>query len=313
VKVTRLPDVERRPRRVAVGTFDGVHLGHRRVIDGSDSVLTFDPHPVSVVAPEHTPRLLTGPVLKAELIASLGVEEMIVIPFTPEFAQRSAGEFVDDVLVGALGAERVSVGENFRFGHRAQGTPELLAADGRFETVVQPLLEVEGEVVSSSHIRGLVAAGEVERAGRLLGAPFELRGEVVPGDRRGRELGFPTANLVPDERLVCPGHGIYACLARVEPGSPGGGPERSARTFAAAVSIGVRPTFATGRAELIEAHVLDFEGEIYGRELRLRFMHRLRGERRFDSAEALVAQMRHDIEVTRERLGGRVRASASLS
>ena len=286
MKVTRLPDVEQgRERRVAVGTFDGVHLGHRRVIEGSDSVLTFDPHPVSVVAPQHTPRLLTTLDRKAELLAALGVEEMIVIPFDAGFAERSAQSFIDDVLVGALGASRVSVGENFRFGHRAQGTPQMLSADGRFETIVHPLLEIDGEIVSSSHIRGLLQAGEVRQANRLLGTPFTVSGEVVHGDERGRTLGFPTANLIPDEALAYPGHGVYAALADGRP---------------AAVSIGVRPTFQTGRAELIEVYVLDFEGDLYGRTMTVEFMDRLRGERRFESAEALVEQMGRDVERTRE-------------
>jgi riboflavin kinase / FMN adenylyltransferase len=285
MKVTHLPDVERRERQVAVGTFDGVHLGHREVIRGSDSVLTFDPHPVSVVAPQHAPKLLTPLDMKAELIAALGVQELIVIPFDAAFAARSAQEFIDEVLVGALGAVRVSVGENFRFGNRAKGDTQLLAADGRFETTVHPLLEVDGEIVSSSHIRGLVLAGEVDQATHFLGAPFQLRGEVVRGDERGRTLGFPTANLIPDEALVCPGHGIYACLADGRP---------------AAVSIGVRPTFTTGRGELIETYVLDFDGDLYGSELRIDFLRRLRGERRFATPEALVEQMRRDIERTRE-------------
>jgi riboflavin kinase/FMN adenylyltransferase len=305
VKLTSLPDVERRPRKVAVGTFDGVHLGHRRVIAGSDSVLTFEPHPVSVVAPEHTPKLLTTPERKAELIAALGVQELIAIPFDAAFAARNASEFIDEVLVGALAAERVSVGENFRFGHRAQGTPELLAADGRFATVIQPLLEVDGEIVSSSHIRGLVAAGEVAQAERFLGAPFELRGEVVHGDERGRELGFPTANLVPDERYVCPGHGVYTCLAEAPP--------ILAETVPAAVSIGVRPTFRTGRGELIEAYVVGFDGDLYGSELSLRFLERLRGERRFESPAALVEQMHRDVEQTSALVGERTARSASLS
>jgi riboflavin kinase/FMN adenylyltransferase len=291
VRITSLPDVERnRERSVAVGSFDGVHLGHREVIAGSDSVLTFDPHPVSVVAPQHTPKLLTTLERKAELVASLGVQELIVIPFDAEFARRSADEFIEDVLVGALGAERVAIGENFRFGHKAQGDPRLLAADGRFETVVHPLLEVDGEVVSSSHIRGLVLAGDLAEANRLLGAPFQLRGEVTHGDQRGRELGFPTANLVPDEALVCPGHGVYACVAD----------SRSIEKRPAAVSIGVRPTFKTGRGELIEAYVLDFDGDLYASQLRLEFLARLRGERRFDSPEALIEQMHRDVECTRE-------------
>ena len=288
MEIIPLPDVERRERKVAVGTFDGVHLGHRRVIEGSDSVLTFEPHPVAVVAPQHAPKLLTPLEVKAELIAAMGVQELIVIPFDHAFAQRSASEFIDGVLVGALGAVRVSVGENFRFGHRAQGDTRLLTADGRFQTVVQPLLEVDGEIVSSSHIRGLVAAGEVDQATRFLGIPFQLRGEVMHGDERGRELGFPTANLIPAEDLVCPGHGIYACRAD---------------GYAAAVSIGVRPTFKTGRGELIEAYLLDFEGDLYGRTLQLDFLQRLRGERRFDSAEALIVQMQRDVERARAVVG----------
>lgn len=288
MEIVPLPDVERRERKVAVGTFDGVHLGHRRVIEGSDSVLTFEPHPVAVVAPQHAPKLLTPLDMKAELIAALGVREVIVIPFDHAFAQRSASEFIDEVLVDALGAVRVSVGENFRFGHRAQGDTRLLAADERFQTAVQPLLEVDGEIVSSSHIRGLVAAGEVDQATHFLGSPFQLRGEVVHGDERGRELGFPTANLIPAEALVCPGHGVYACLADGRP---------------AAVSIGVRPTFQTGRGELIEAYILDFDGDLYGHSLRLEFLERLRGERRFGSAEALVEQMHRDVERTRSIAG----------
>ena len=302
MQITTLPDVQPRERQVAVGTFDGVHLGHREVIRGSDSVLTFEPHPVSVVAPQHAPKLLTPLAVKAELIAALGVRELIVIPFDAAFAARSAQEFIDEVLVEALGAVRVSVGENFRFGHRAQGDTRLLAADGRFHTTVHPLLEVDGEIVSSSHIRGLVLAGEVDQATRFLGAPFQLRGEVVRGDERGRTLDFPTANLIPDEALVCPGHGIYACLAS---GWPKGGcsPEASGRPLRqAAVNIGVRPTFTTGRGELIEAYLLDFEGDLYGAELRLHFMRRLRGERRFATVEELVEQMHRDVEETRKAL-----------
>jgi riboflavin kinase/FMN adenylyltransferase len=291
VKITWLPDVERRERRVAVGSFDGVHLGHREVIRGADSVLTFDPHPTAVVAPAHAPKLLTPLAVKAELIAELGVAELIVIPFDANFARRSAQEFVDEVLVGALGATHVSVGENFRFGNRAQGDTRMLQADTRFSTRVTPLLEVEGEIVSSSHIRGLVLAGEVATATSFLGAPFQLRGEVAPGDKRGRELGFPTANLVPDDALVCPGHGVYACLADAPTGA---GPKP------AAVNIGVRPTFVTGRGELIEAYLLDFDGDLYGSQLRLDFLERLRGERRFSSARELVEQMHRDVELTRE-------------
>ncbi len=293
MKVTSLPDVQPAHgdgRKVAVGTFDGVHVGHREVIAGSDSVLTFDPHPVSVVAPQHTPRLLTTLARKAELIESLGVREMIVIPFDAEFARRSADEFIDEVIVSALGASQVAIGENFRFGHKAQGDPQLLAADERFATIVHPILEMDGEIVSSSRIRGLVLAGDVAEARRLLGAPFQLCGEVVHGDERGRELGFPTANLVPQEALACPGHGVYACVADGHP---------------AAVSIGVRPTFETGRGELIEAYLIDFDGDLYGRPLRLDFLARLRGERYFETPQALVEQMRDDVRQTREIVAAR--------
>jgi riboflavin kinase / FMN adenylyltransferase len=294
VKVTRLPDVEHRSRRsVAVGTFDGVHLGHREAIAGSDTVLTFDPHPVSVVAPQHTPKLLTTPERKAELIASLGVQELVVIPFDADFARRSADDFVSDVLVGALSAERVAIGENFRFGHKAQGDARLLAADERFETIVHPLLEVDGEIVSSSHIRGLLLSGELAEANRLLGVPFQLCGDVVHGDERGRQLGFPTANLIPEEALACPGHGVYACLA-----------DDGLGDRPAAVSVGVRPTFQTGRGELIEAYLLDFDRDLYGRRLCLEFLERLRGERRFDTPEALVAQMHLDVQRTHELVQG---------
>jgi riboflavin kinase/FMN adenylyltransferase len=284
MRVTKLSDAVARPRRIAVGEFDGVHLGHRRVIAGSDTVLTFDPHPLRVVRPEAAPKLLTSLEVKAELIAALGVQELVVIPFDQGFAQQTPQEFIDDVLVERLGAGTVAVGENFRFGYRAAGDPELLAAEPRFATRIVPLVELDGEIVSSSRIRALVLSGEVEHAARLLGAPFQLRGEVVRGDRRGRELGFPTANLVPDETLVCPGHGVYAAHANGE---------------CAAVSVGVRPTFGTGRAVLIEAYVLDRELDLYGQTLRVEFLRRLRGERRFASTQALVAQMHRDVELAR--------------
>jgi riboflavin kinase / FMN adenylyltransferase len=285
MRITMLPEAEPRRRRIAVGEFDGVHLGHREVIRGNDTVLTFEPHPLRVVRPEAAPKLLRGAEAKAELIAELGVEELVVIPFDESFAQQTPEAFVDEVLVAALDATHVSVGENFRFGHHASGDPSLLAADRRFQTRIVPLVEVDGEIVSSSHIRGLVLAGEVELATRFLGAPFELRGDVVEGDRRGRELGFPTANIVPDEALVCPGHGVY--VARAD-------------GVCAAVNVGVRPTFGTGRGVLVEAYLLDRDEDLYGRRLKIDFLNRLRGERRFESIEALVEQMHRDVERTRQ-------------
>jgi riboflavin kinase/FMN adenylyltransferase len=292
MRVTWLPDAERRPRRIAVGEFDGVHLGHRAVIGDRDTVLTFDPHPRAVVAPEASPKLITPLPVKADIIAGLGVEELVVIPFDGEFAKQTAGEFIDDVLVGALGAQEVSVGENFRFGHKAQGDAALLRAHGAFDTTVSELVEVDGEIVSSTHIRGLIVAGDVAKASRFLGLPYHLRGIVQHGDKRGRTLGYPTANIVPDNALVYPGNGVYACRAALEV-------DGEWRWWPAAVSIGIRPTFVTGRGVLIEAYLIGYEGDCYDRELRLLFLDRLRGERRFDSAEALIEQMHRDVEDAR--------------
>ena len=292
MKVTWLPDAEPRPRHVAVGEFDGVHLGHREVMRGVDTVLTFEPHPRAVVSPDSAPRLLTPLEVKADLIAGLGVEELVVIPFDGAFAGRSPQDFIDNVLVQQLGAEHVSVGENFRFGHRARGDAALLQAQDAFETRVVELVELDGEVVSSTHIRGLVEGGLMERAATFLGSPFQLRGTVAHGDKRGRSLGFPTANIVPDPALVYPGHGVYACRAAVEL-------DGEWRWWPAATSVGVRPTFVTGRGLLVEAYLLGFDGDLYGHELRLAFLSRLRGEQRFESVDELVEQMHRDVEDTR--------------
>jgi riboflavin kinase / FMN adenylyltransferase len=296
MKVSLLPDVEpgTGPRSVAIGAFDGVHLGHREVIRGNDTVLTFDPHPLSVIHPEATPKLLNTFAVKRDLIAALGVSELVVIPFDREFASQEADDFAADVLARRLGAGHVSVGENFRFGRGAKGTAEFLRERPEFETTVVPLVEVAGETVSSSHIRGLVAAGDVRAAAEFLGGPFVFEGEVVPGDRRGRDLGMPTANMVPDDALLAPGHGVYAALAdsdtlRAHPAEPG------AYGWPAAVSVGVRPTFETGRGLLVEAHLIGFEGDLYGQTMRLAFLERMRGEKRFDSVDALVEQMNRDV------------------
>jgi riboflavin kinase / FMN adenylyltransferase len=292
MKVTWLPDAERRPRHVAVGEFDGVHLGHREVIDGADTVVTFEPHPRAVVAPAAAPKLLTSLDIKTDLIAGLGVRELVVIPFDRSFAAQGPQEFIDSVLVEQLQAERVSVGENFRFGHKAKGDAELLRRQEAFDARVVPLVEVDGEIVSSTHVRGLVVSGNLEQANRFLGSPFQLRGTVVHGDERGRELGFPTANLVPDNALVYPGNGVYACRAAVQDGGEW-------RWWPAATNVGVRPTFVTGRGVLVEAYLLDFDGDLYDRELRIAFLARLRGERRFDTVEGLVEQMHRDVRDAR--------------
>jgi riboflavin kinase/FMN adenylyltransferase len=269
---------------VAIGTFDGVHLGHRAVIRGMDTVLTFDPHPLAVIRPDALPKLLMPFDIKRDVIAGLGVDELVVIHFDREFQERSAEQFVEDVLIGRLGATHVSVGENFRFGKGARGDPAFLASRDEFATEIVPMVDVEGETVSSTQIRALVAAGDVARASRFLGAPFMLEGEVVHGDGRGRELGMPTANIVPDPRFVAPGHGVYAAWAHGHP---------------AAVNVGVRPTFDSGRGLLVESYLLDFDGDLYGQTLRVAFVERLRGERRFASVDLLVDQMRQDVEEVR--------------
>jgi riboflavin kinase/FMN adenylyltransferase len=293
IQVTRLPEADPRDRHVAIGVFDGVHKGHRAVIDDADTVLTFDPHPLTVIHPEAAPKLIMPFDVKRDVIDGLGVDELVVIPFDEEFMRIEAEEFVSEVLLGRLGAKKVSVGENFRFGAKAKGDPEMLAHRDEFETRIVPLVEVDGETVSSTRVRALVAAGEVDAAMRCLGAPFMLEGKVVEGDRRGRELGFPTANLVPDDRLVVPGHGVYAAFANGRP---------------AAVNVGVRPTFETGRGLLVESFLVDYDGDLYGQNLRVAFVSRLRGERRFPSVEDLIAQMHRDVAEAREilaRYGGR--------
>jgi riboflavin kinase/FMN adenylyltransferase len=285
IKVTELPDAESRERHVAIGTFDGVHLGHREVIDGADTVLTFEPHPLRILHPEAAPKLIMPFEIKRDVIEGLGVDELVVIPFDDRFSEIEAEEFRDRILGDRLGAGKVSVGENFRFGTKARGDPAMLEGAEQFETRVVPLVEVDGETVSSSRIRALIAAGEVDAAGRCLGAPFLFEGEVVEGDRRGQTLGFPTANIVPDDELVVPGHGVYAAFANGRP---------------AAVNVGVRPMFETGRGLLVEAYLIDFEGDLYGQGLRVAFLKRLRGERRFPSVEDLIAQMHRDVDEARE-------------
>lgn len=282
-------------RAIAVGTFDGVHLGHRRMIgnalewarrnDVPATVVTFDPHPLQLLRPDDPPRLLTPTSVKSDLIAELGVDELVLIPFTQDFARLSAEQFAGEVLAGELQARHVSVGDNFRFGHRASGDPQLLRERGEFETTIVPLVEQGGSPVSSTRIRSLLADGDVAGAGRLLGSPYNLEGVVTQGSGRGRTLGIPTVNLAAAEVVAVPGPGVYAGRALGHP---------------AAINVGVRPTFESDGDLLVEAHLVDFDGDLYGRTLRLVFLDRLRDEERFDSADALVEQMHRDIDRTRE-------------
>ena len=285
ITVTQLPDAKPRDRHVAIGTFDGVHLGHQAVIDDADTVLTFDPHPMTVIHAEAAPKLIMPFEVKRDVIDGLGVDELVVIPFDKEFSKLPAEDFISKVLIERLGATKVSVGENFRFGAKAKGDPEMLRARDEFETRVVPLVEVDGETISSTRVRALVAAGDVEQAMHCMGAPFMLEGPVVEGDKRGRDLGFPTANVVPDDTRVVPGHGVYAAFANGNP---------------AAVNVGVRPTFETGRGVLVEVYLIDFEGDLYGQNLRVAFVRRLRGEKRFPSTDELIAAMHRDVAEARE-------------
>jgi riboflavin kinase/FMN adenylyltransferase len=268
-------------RAIAIGTFDGVHLGHRAVIDAAresglrSTVVTFDPHPRSVLG--YGVQLLASLERRIELIAELGPDELLVVPFTAALSQLTPEEFVQQVLA-PLGARIVFAGENFRFGHGRRGDAELLEELG-FEVRQIELVDE----VSSTRIRELLREGRVAEAGALLGRPYELEGLVVSGDRRGGTLGYPTANLAVDASLLVPGYGIYA---------------GAARGHRVAMSVGVNPHYG-GTERRIEAFLLDFDGDLYGEALRVEFWAYLRGERSFDSEEALVEQITLDVERAR--------------
>ncbi len=289
---------------VTIGAYDGVHLGHRALLRDlsaraaaaglSTVVVTFDRHPASVVRPDSAPKQLTSLEQKLELLADCGIDRTLVVPFDAARAAESAEEFVEEVLVDQLAARLVVVGEDFHFGHGRRGNVELLrrlgAAHG-FEVVGVGLTGDEAEPVSSTRIRLLLADGDVEGAARLLGRPHEVRGPVVRGDGRGGpELGFPTANLAVPDDIALPADAVYAGHFRRADGA----------LHPAAISVGRRPTFyEPGTAPvLVEAYLLHFDGDLYGEAAGVSFAHRLRGEQRFDSIEALVAQMRADVEAT---------------
>jgi riboflavin kinase/FMN adenylyltransferase len=289
-------------RAIAIGSFDGVHLGHRRVIertieaaarDGlTAAVVTFEPHPMAVLRPELAPLELSTPARKQALVAGLGVAEMVRIRFDRAFSMLDHERFAQEVLAEALGAKLVIVGRNFRYGHRAQGSIETLEEAGRrlgFAVEPAPLLEIGGVPVSSSRIRDLITAGQVDQAGRLLGRPAWVEGTIVRGDGRGRELGFATANLEPAPHTAVPATGIYA-----------GWGDLDGERHPAAISVGYNPTFSDARDRVrIEAHLLDFDRDVYGRPLLIEFTQRLRGEERFGSIEELVAQVHRDITAVR--------------
>ncbi len=294
------------PRRracLAIGVFDGVHLGHqqiiRRTVECARSrsalalVLTFDRHPNAVVAPERVPPMISTAAQKTRAIAALGAEVLWVMRFD-EATSRLSGETFIRQLAGATGGlAAVCVGADFVFGHRRSGTVALLEQLGReldFEVIVLPPVLLDGVVVSSTRIREAIRRGDFSVASRLLGRDYALAGRVVPGEGLGRKLGFPTANL-DTSGLVLPPRGVYA--ARVQ---------RAQGSWPAVVNIGVRPTFSPGASSpRVEAHLLDFEGELYGEELELIFLERLRDEQPFDSPEALREQIARDIAMARSR------------
>ncbi|GAA1606473.1 bifunctional riboflavin kinase/FAD synthetase [Actinoplanes couchii] len=291
---------------VTIGVFDGVHRGHQAIIGhavkraddlGLQSVvMTFDPHPAEVVRPGSHPAVLTEPVRKAELIEALGVDALCVVPFTQAFSQLSPDEFVHDVLVESLHTAAVVVGDNFRFGHKAAGDVHLLESLGRtfgFTVEDAPLVSEAGLVFSSTYIRSCVDAGDVAAATVALGRPHGLSGVVVRGDQRGRELGFPTANLLADRYAAVPADGVYAAWFT----RSGEGVRRPA-----SVSIGTNPTFS-GTERRIEAYVLDFDGDLYGERVSLDFVGHLREQRTYDAIEPLIAQINADVEETRMLLG----------
>ncbi|HXV94085.1 MAG TPA: bifunctional riboflavin kinase/FAD synthetase [Pseudonocardia sp.] len=289
---------------VTVGVFDGVHRGHQQLIGRAVQrarerglpcvVITFDPHPAEVVRPGSHPARLTTLRRRADLIAGLGVDALWVLPFTAELARTEAQEFAHEVLVERLHAALVVVGRNFTFGHRAAGDVALLTALGeRFGFAVEGMELLSDEVTfSSTYIRACIDAGDVAAAAEALGRPHRVEGVVVHGDRRGRELGFPTANVATPPHTALPGDGVYAGRFVI------GG-----RELPAAISVGTNPTFS-GRVRTLEAYVLDVDEDFYGHEVGVDFVHHLRGQERYDGVEALVEQMRRDVARTRELVGG---------
>lgn len=315
VEVIRSEEACPRPEHgaaVTIGAYDGVHLGHRAVIAEvrrraeasglASAVVTFDRHPAMVVRPESAPLLLTDLDQKLELLEETGADYTLVVHFDEARAAESAEHFVEEVIVGCLNAKQVVVGEDFHFGHQRRGNVELLrrvGAEAGFVVdglaLVGPAGRADGGVkVSSTEIRRALRQGDLDMATTLLGRPHAVRGLVAHGDERGRELGFPTANVAVPGDILLPADGIYAgWFVRADGvGLP------------AAISLGRRPTFyEQSHASLLEAHVLDFDGDLYDEHVEVRFIARLRGEEKYDSIEALVAQIRRDCDDARRVLG----------
>ncbi|MCF6746196.1 bifunctional riboflavin kinase/FAD synthetase [Blastococcus sp. KM273128] len=300
---------------VTVGMYDGVHRGHQELIGAAVAraramrrpclLLTFDPHPAEVVRPGSHPAILTSLDRKAELVAELGVDAMCVLPFTAEFMKLPPETFTHTVLVERLHAAQVVVGQNFTYGHRAAGTVTSLTEEGRrfgFAVEGVPLAQdasEDGEVtISSTYVRACVAAGDLVPAARALGRPHRVDGVVVRGDRRGRDLGYPTANVETPPYTAIPADGVYAGHLVTRDPRSGASLER----FPAAISVGTNPTFQ-GSRRTVEAYVLDYEGDLYGEHVGVEFAHRLRPMAAFADVDGLLTAMAKDVEDTRHVLG----------
>ena len=296
---------------VCLGMFDGVHLGHQRLfeatvaaataMDGDAVVYTFDPHPARVLAPDLAPPLITSRERKLELIAAAGIDVCILEPFTRELAQVAPAAFVDQVLLRVLGARKIVVGYDFTFGKDRAGTTELLQQIGGekgFGVQVIPQFSVDGLVASSTKVRDFALLGVLDGVYKLLGRHHDVDGMVVVGDRRGRTIGFPTANLSVDADILLPKSGVYAVRATLL---------ETQETFGGVANLGTRPTFVDTGALSLEVHMFDFDRDVYGQRVRVGFVDRIRGERKFDGIDALVAQIKADANKARDALQGEAR------
>ncbi len=297
---------------VTIGNFDGIHVGHRQIMETVTSrasvlgcpavVYTFHPHPRKVVRPERAPALLTTLEQKLKLIEAAGIDAVVIEPFTDAFARYDADAFVQEVVHARLAPCEVYVGYDFHFGRDREGSRKTLTELGPalgFSVTIIPEVTVSDEAVNSTRIRSLLLEGDVEAAGRLLGRSYAVRGSIAPGDRRGRTIGFPTANLSSDNEVL-PRDGVYATrLAFLDEGTPPAG-----AVFDAVTNVGRRPTFKDSDPVLAETHLFDFAEDVYGRRVELHFIHHIRVEKKFDGPDALVAQIRADAAEARRRLRG---------
>ncbi len=295
---------------LTVGNFDGVHLGHRAIIDtvvqralsldGTSVVYSFDPHPRRILNPENAPKLLTTLDQKIELLEQAGVDVLIVEPFSLEFAKTPAEDFIRQSIQARIVPLEVYVGYDFHFGRDREGSMRTLTEMGPllgFAVTIIPEVTMEQGDVNSTRLRELLGEGRVETASVMLGRPYSVRGAVTRGEARGRELGFPTANLDLENEIL-PAHGVYAGQVRfLDEGEP-----TREGVWPAVANVGTRPTFHDDDRVLAEAHLIDFDGDLYGRRMELSFVHRLRAERRFDGVDALRAQIRADVLEARRRL-----------